>query len=99
MNESQSLIRSTVLGKSLHHEVSVSTSEIPQFYFPNGKPIDNLTEQTYKTSINTAIAGKNEITAELAKNLTVNVLGLPNYFSTLLLIRCTGNPQATKATK
>lgn len=58
MNESQSLIRSTVLAKSLHHEVSASTSEIPQFFFPNGKPIDPATELATRSSITSAIGPK-----------------------------------------
>ena len=99
MNESLSMIRSTVLTKSLHHEVSASTSEIPQFFYPNGKPLDTVVEQANRSAINAAVGTKNEITPELAKNLTVSVLGLPNYFSPLLMLRCTGNPQAAKMTR
>jgi hypothetical protein len=58
MNESQSLIRSTVLAKSLHQEVSASTSEIPQFFFPNGKPIDTVAEQATRSSINATLGPK-----------------------------------------
>jgi histone deacetylase complex regulatory component SIN3 len=99
MNESISMIRSTVLTKSLHHEVSASTSEIPQFFYPNGKPLDSMAEQANRSAINAAIGMKNEITPELAKNLTVSVLGLPNYFSPLLMQRCTGKAEAAKMTR
>lgn len=99
MNESLSMIRSTVLTKSLHHEVSASTSEIPQFFFPNGKPLDAVAEQANRSAINAAVGLKNDITPELAKSLVVSVLGLPNYFSPLLMLRCTGNPQATKMSR
>lgn len=33
-----SLIKSTVLAKSLHTDKPTATSEVPHFYFPRGKP-------------------------------------------------------------
>jgi hypothetical protein len=53
------MIRSTVLTKSLHHEVSASTSEIPQFFYPNGKPLDPVAEQANRSAINAAVGLKN----------------------------------------
>lgn len=100
MNEThtgQSLIRSTVLTKSLHQDV-IST-EIPQFFFPQGKPLDSVTEQSNRSTINTLVGEKLDIPIQKAKNLVVDVLGLPSYFSVLLILRCTNNPQSTKITK
>jgi hypothetical protein len=59
MNESLSMIRSTVLTKSLHHEVSASASEIPQFFYPNCKLLDPVAEQANKSTINAAVDLKN----------------------------------------
>lgn len=62
MNETYtgaSLIKSTILAKSLHNEMPMSTTEIPQFYFPKGKPTD---EKALINSINATIGDKtNEI--------------------------------------
>jgi hypothetical protein len=49
----QSMIKSTIMSKTLHQEVP--TSDIPQFFFPNGKPIDSQAELNNKTAINTII--------------------------------------------
>lgn len=60
MNEThtgQSMIKSTIMSKTLHHDVP--TNEIPQFFFPNGKPIDSQAELNYKTAINSIIGEKN----------------------------------------
>lgn len=97
MNESLSMIRSTVLTKSLHHEVSASTNEIPPFFYPNGKPLDAVSEQANRAAINAAIGTKNDITPDLAKALTLSLLGLPSYFAPLLVARCSG--QAGKMTR
>jgi hypothetical protein len=75
------------------------SNEIPQFYFPFGKPLDSITESSYKSSINAIIADKTDIPHDLLKNLVVDVLGLPNYFSLLILLRCTNTIDAVKITR
>lgn len=88
--------RSAILGKALHYDIS---NEIPQFFFPNGKPIDNVVEQSYKSVINTMIGDKTEINKEMAKKLVVEVVDLPIYFNMLLIQRCSNNPKATTMTR
>jgi hypothetical protein len=76
------------------------SSEIPQFYFPKGKPIDISTEKAFITTLNSVIGDKTgDITNEFAKKILQSVMGLPNYLSKLLIIRCTGNPKAEKVTR
>ncbi len=51
-------------------------------------------------TINSIIGTKtNDIDNEIAKKLTDNILGLPGYFSQLLIIRSTNNPTAEKMNK
>lgn len=40
-----------------------------------------------------------DLTNDVVKKILQNILGLPNYFSKLLLIRCSGNTKAEKITK
>jgi hypothetical protein len=47
------MIKSTIMSKTLHQEVP--TNDVPQFFFPNGKPIDTQAELNYKTAISTII--------------------------------------------
>lgn len=95
-----SLIKSTILAKSMHNELQVGGSEIPQFYFPKGKPVDIASERSMATSITVAIGEKsNDITNELSKKLLETIVGIPSYFSQLLIIRSTNNPKAEKMSR
>ena len=86
--------------KSLNSEVSLASSEIPQFYFPKGKPVDVPTEKAFISTLNSVIGDKSgDITNEFAKKILQNIMGLPNYFSKLLILRCAGNPKAEKLTR
>lgn len=62
MNETytpNSLIRSTILPKSIPSETMLgATNEVPQFYFPKGKPTDFASDRVTLTSINSAIGEK-----------------------------------------
>jgi hypothetical protein len=39
----QNLTRSTYLMKSIPQDMKINTEEIPQFYFPEGKALDDKT--------------------------------------------------------
>lgn len=69
----------------------LSYGEIPQFFFPNGKPLDPSAEVTNKNAIKEVIGTKSEFTKELIKDIVIKILGLPSYFSLLLILRCTNN--------
>lgn len=50
--------------------------------------------------MNSVIGDKTlEITNDVAKRILQNILGLPNYFSKLLITRCSGNSKAEKISK
>lgn len=50
------MIKSTILPKSLQSEVTLGlANEIPQFYFPKGKPTDVASDRATLVSINAAI--------------------------------------------
>lgn len=66
------------------------TSEIPQFYFPKGKPVDNVTRTTTRSQINAIIGEKMELSEEALKKVVGDVFGLPHYFSALVILRATG---------
>jgi len=62
--------------------------------------MDISTEKSLISTLNSVIGDKTgDITNEFAKKILQNVLGLPNYFSRLLIARCTGNPKAEKVTR
>ena len=52
------LAQSAFLSKPISEE---PTSEIPQFYFPKGKPVDNVTKTTTRSQINAMIGEKLEL--------------------------------------
>lgn len=66
-------------------------TEIPQFYFQHGKPVDKITEQACKSQLNALFADKSSVSIDTVRTIVVDVLGLPSYFSVLVMFRCTGS--------
>jgi hypothetical protein len=74
----------------------LSSEKIPQFYFPQGKPLDAASDTATKNAINAIFGSKNEVEGELCKKLVTTIIGLPNYFSVCLLSKCSNPKRITR---
>ncbi len=93
----QTLPNNQLTHSALFHKPIRETldAEIPKFYFPNGKPLDPTVQASNRTEINTIISDKGEVSEEMVQQLTINLMGLPVYFTRIFMRKAANKENPT----